>query len=297
MAAGSISVVIPCYGQAQYLAEAVQSALAQQVPALEVLVVNDGSPDETGAVARSFGGRIRYIEQENRGLAAARNTGIRAARGDYIALLDSDDVCLPGRLATQAACMDARPAVGLVASDALLYDGGRLLGLKSEQSGAPRNAADFRYETVSYCPTPSTMLLRRAAVLAPGGFDERLRRAGEDWLLAVQMARHWSLAYLPLPTVLYRVHPASASSDTELLHAENRRAAALAVAWEQFPGYPAHFRARLLWYRCATGWRVEPKGAVLRYALRAALTDPTQVGEGLQVARAALAKRLRRAER
>jgi len=101
-----VSVIIPCYNQARFLAEAIQSALDQDYPNKEVIVVNDGSPDNTREVAAAFGDRIIYIEQPNNGAAGARNAGIRASKGEYIAFLDADDVCLPGRLALQAAILD-----------------------------------------------------------------------------------------------------------------------------------------------------------------------------------------------
>ncbi len=289
-----VSIVIPCYNQARYLGEALQSCLNQHYPTLEVIVVNDGSTDDTRAVATAAGSAIVYIEQDNLGLSAARNVGIRAAQGSYIALLDSDDACLPGRIATQAHYLDTHPQVGMVASDALLYDGCRLLGLKSAVSGAPAHPADFRAETVSYCPTPSTALIRRECFARAGYFDERLRRAGEDWLFAVQLGLHYALAYLPLPTILYRLHPASASASTSLLDTENRRAAAAAISWEQFPALPAAMRARLLYYRCATAWRSEPRRVALGYALRAVLTDPAQVPYGLRVVGRGLQRSLHR---
>lgn len=289
-----VSIVIPCYNQARYLAEAIESVLNQSYLDKEIIVVNDGSPDNTREVVALFGDAIVSIEQENRGLSGARNTGIRAARGEYIALLDSDDVCLPGRLATQAAYLDSHPQVGMVASDALLYDGTRLLGLKSTDSGKPACPEDFRYETVSYCPTPSTALIRRECFDDIGYFDERLRRAGEDWLFAVRLSLRYALAYVPMPLILYRIHSESATSKLDLLNAENRRAADAAITWERFPGYPAHFRAKLLFYRFATAWRVEPKPAALRYFVRAVLTDPRQLPYGYQVIRQGLRNLLRR---
>lgn len=289
-----VSVVIPCYNQAHYLAEAVQSVLAQDYPAaaLEVVVVNDGSPDHTREVAAQFGGRIVYLEQENRGLSAARNTGIRAARGAYIALLDSDDVCLPGRVQTQAAYLTDHPNVGLVASDALLYDGERLLGLKSRVSGKPAKPADFRAETVSYYATPSTAMIRRTCFAEVGYFDERLRRAGEDWLFTVRLSLCYALAYQPFPTILYRVHPQSATRNLELVKAETRIAADAAMTWARFGEYPAAYRARLLYYRFATAWNAEPRREALRYFLLATHTAPLQLGYGLRVIGRALRRRL-----
>ena len=289
-----VSVVIPCYNQAHFLAQAVQSALDQDYLAVEVIVVNDGSPDNTREVATQFGDRIVYIEQENRGLSAARNAGIRAARGEYIALLDSDDVCLPGRLRLEAEYLDAHPTVGAVFTDALLYQESRILGLKSALSGKPRQPQDFRWETVEYCPTPSTALVRRECFDSVGYFDERLQRAGEDWLFAVRLAVEYPIAYLDQPTIYYRLHGKNATAHLERINQQNRIASRAAVEWERFPEYPPHFRAKLLYYRFATAWRSEPRSVALGYFWQAVTTDPRQLPYGLRVLGQGLRNTLRR---
>lgn len=293
-----ISVVIPCYNQAQFLGEAIQSALDQDVAEKEVIVVNDGSPDHTRAVADAFGDRVVYIEQTNRGASAARNAGIRAAQGRYIALLDGDDVCLPGRLRAQAAVLDERPEVGIVVSDARLYDGEKILGVKSKTWGQPKNREGFRWETAEYCATLSTAMIRRECFQTIGYFDERVRggagSGGEDWLFFVQQSLRYEMVYLDFPTVLYRIHPNSSTHDAEGITAGNRLAWARAVDWEYFPAYPTHFRARLLYCRFAAAWRVEPKANALVYFLRALATDPRQIGYGLHVVRQGLSNTLHR---
>ena len=113
-----VSVIIPCYRQANFLAEAIDSALAQYVEDKEVIAINDGSPDHTREVCAGYGDRIVYLEQENGGLSAARNTGIRSARGKYIAFLDSDDIYLPGALKTQRCYLDEHPDIALVCGNA-----------------------------------------------------------------------------------------------------------------------------------------------------------------------------------
>ena len=87
-----VSVIVPCYKQAQYLPEAIDSVLAQTYPGVECVVVNDGSPDDTEAVARRYGDRVRYVARPNGGISAARNSGVAFARGDYLKFLDSDDL-------------------------------------------------------------------------------------------------------------------------------------------------------------------------------------------------------------
>lgn len=96
-----VSVIIPCYRQARYLAEAIDSVLAQRHPAVEAIVVNDGSDDDTETVARRYGERIRYVWRPNGGISAARNTGIEHARGSYLKFLDADDYLHPEQIAWQ----------------------------------------------------------------------------------------------------------------------------------------------------------------------------------------------------
>lgn len=291
-----ISVVIPCYNQGQFLVEAIQSVLEQDYPDKEIIVVNDGSDDNTREVANYYRDAIVYIEQSNKGAAAARNAGIRAAKGEYIAFLDADDVCFPGRLKREAEVLDQRPDVGLVASDAfLINEAGEILGLKSSVSGAPRHPHDFRWETVWYCPTTSTVMVRRRCFDVIGYFEEIFKRGGgEDWLLWVKMAHDFSMVYLHEPTVGYRIHSRNVTRDLEFINQQNRLAAHLAVTWEHFPTYPAHFRAKLLYYRFATAWRTESKRTAFRYFACALTTDITQLPYGLWVIRQGFVNTLRR---
>ena len=97
-----VSVVIPTYNYARYVPEATDSVLAQSFDELEVIVVDAGSTDKTAEILRAFGGQLRDIRQERRGLSAARNTGIRAARGQYVAFLDSNDLWLPEKVSTHS---------------------------------------------------------------------------------------------------------------------------------------------------------------------------------------------------
>src|SRR5690242_14976762 len=111
----SVSVIIPTYNRARFVGEAVASALAQTLPPLEVIVVDDGSTDDTAdVVARLNDPRVVYLRQENAGPATARNTGVEAARGDLIALLDSDDRWLPRKLELQVPLFEGDGKIGLV---------------------------------------------------------------------------------------------------------------------------------------------------------------------------------------
>ena len=113
MAAGSVSYIVPVYNGEAYLAEALDSILAQTLPALEILVVDDGSSDGTSAVARRYGNQITYLRQPHAGQSVARNHGVRVARGDLVAFLDADDLAHPAKLALQAARFGAHPGLDL----------------------------------------------------------------------------------------------------------------------------------------------------------------------------------------
>lgn len=274
----NISVIIPCYKQAHFLADAIESALDQGRDDVEVIVINDGSPDDTAAVAARYGDRIVYIEQENRGLSGARNTGIRAATGHYIALLDSDDEYLPGALDRLAAHLDQHPDIALVCGDVILFDETGDLGRKSAYDGTPRNPDNFRWEVVGFYITPSTVMVRREVFDTIGLFDEALKNAAEDWLMWVQIARRYKMAYLDAPVTHYRQHPNNATRKVDQLAAGNRYAVKTVVEADYFGEYPRHFRAQLLFYRFATAWRAESRWQAMGYLLRALFTDPSQIG-------------------
>ena len=198
-AAPLVDVVLPGYNGRDVIRGAIDSALAQGVH-LRVIVVDDGSKDDTGAIARAYGPPVHVITQANRGVSGARNTGLAAARAPYVALLDQDDVWAPGKLARQLALLEAHPDVGLVFTDMLLLepDGtvvedGFLL-TTPPYAALPRAAlgeaayllppeladAVVRFNFIS----PSTVLMRREAVQGVGGFDEAFRLCddAECWM-------------------------------------------------------------------------------------------------------------------
>ena len=125
-----VSVVIPAYNVAWCIRRAIDSVFAQDFRRCELIVVNDGSTDNTGNVLAAYGGAVRTIDQPNRGMSAARNAGIRSARGMYIAFLDADDWWLPGKISRQVELMERRPELGFCSTAARVEDGdGRLLNL------------------------------------------------------------------------------------------------------------------------------------------------------------------------
>jgi glycosyltransferase involved in cell wall biosynthesis len=185
-----VSVVIPAYNSAPYIASTLESVFAQTLTNYEVLVVNDGSPDtpalESGLQAQQS--RIRYIKQENRGPSGARNAGIRAASGKYVAFLDSDDSWLPQHLAKQVAQLQADSSLQMVYANGLYLRGDVPVGILFDT--LPQSLPidlDCLLDERSTVLTSSVVVLRQALVNV-GMFDEQLRRC-EDydlWLRLVQ---------------------------------------------------------------------------------------------------------------
>lgn len=226
-----ISVIVPAYNYGRYLADALESVAAQAISEWECIVLDDGSTDDTAAVAQRFvdrDPRFRYIRQENRGLAAARNAAIRASRGAYLQLLDADDRLAPEKLATHKAFLDAHRDVDVVtgphayfrteAPEVLLYSmHGHLkrpiLPKVSGNADARRRLAHFNI-MVACSP-----LFRREVFDRAGGFNEALV-AVEDWDFWLRAAMAGcEFRFLPSePLAFVRTSPGSMSRSPERMH-------------------------------------------------------------------------------
>ncbi len=211
MASTSVSAVIPAYNQGKYLAAAIRSVLAQTRPAGEIIVVDDGSTDSTPDVARAFGDAIRYIRQENQGLAGARNTGIQAATGEFLGLLDSDDEWRPQYLETVLALAERYPQAAGYYCRARCMDAD---GLDLPQMAGYRPVAPGGFYQALLRGNfllPSATLLRRSAVMEVGLFAMGYPGV-EDWDLWIRMARSYTFVGTSICMVRYRLHPASWSA-------------------------------------------------------------------------------------
>ena len=223
-----VSVIIPTYNYGHFLGEAIQSVLDQTFTDFEIIIVNDGSTDNTNEVAESFTDpRIRYIYQENRGLSAARNTGIKASSGVYIATLDSDDMWLQQNLEIVVKRLDSHPDVGLVCSDLQVYDDatGAILGRfwydkRSHSRVNPKKAARFALQYLLHRGcfiAPQAILVRRTVFHEVGYFDESLR-THEDWDMAVRIVQRFPIETIDIPLVINRKHGVSMQSNIERMY-------------------------------------------------------------------------------
>lgn len=197
-----VSVIITTYNRADLLPRAVNSVLAQTFTDYEIIIVDDCSQDDTREVTRGFSDpRIRLIRHEtNQGAAAARNTGIANARGEYIAFLDDDDECTPNRLADQASVLDSRPYVGMVygwieeVNDAT---GARRVPRNVQNTHRGRAAFEAALTGVSDTASMFNPCIRASVVRQVGGFDERLATIGEDAVFMASVTQICDAEYIP----------------------------------------------------------------------------------------------------
>ncbi|MBI5550193.1 MAG: glycosyltransferase family 2 protein [Desulfobacterales bacterium] len=196
-----VSVVVPTFNRAAQIGAAVDSVLAQSYPHWELIVVDDGSQDETPLMLSAYGERIRTIRQENRGVSAARNRGILAAAGEFIALLDSDDHWLPDKLAAQVAYFRQHPALMLCQTEEIWVRNGRRVNPKTRH----RKFAGMIFEkTLPLCLiSPSAVMLRRSLLDEVGLFDETLP-ACEDYDLWLRITWKYPVGLIETPLIVKR---------------------------------------------------------------------------------------------
>ena len=207
-----VSVVIPTYNRAAYLLETLASVFAQSFTDYEVIVVNDGSPDDTDRRLRPLAeaGRIVYREQPNAGQSTARNRGLAEARGELIAFLDDDDLWPPDKLAWQVAALREHPDWLLVSGLAGLMEADGTRREPDEPNGAVQlQSIDAIFEGCGII-SPGQVLLRRTALEAAGGFDPTLHGC-EDTDLWMRVAARGPVALVRRPALHYRVHVTNAT--------------------------------------------------------------------------------------
>jgi len=204
-----VSAVIPVHNGERTIARAVESALTQNFSDIEVIVVNDGSTDSTREVLGRYLGRIELIEQAQAGPAAARNAGIEAARGKYVAFLDADDAWLPGKLAAMVAAIEQASTVVLAFSDVVpVFETGEVLAaplISRECAHAPSmDELLSRWWPI----LPSSVIIKRETLRQCGGFDPGFRSPGyEDPLLWLLARERGEFRYVDRPLVRYRHAP------------------------------------------------------------------------------------------
>lgn len=290
-----VSMIIPTHNRAELVGQAIESALGQSYPAREVIVVDDGSTDETPAVLSRYGSAIRTVRTPNRGCAAARNTGVCLAHGAYLAFVDSDDVAPPEKLAIQVPVLEAYPDVGFVYGPSVAFGPQLAIEqvLQPVRPGPQGSVAEgiFLTTRIGF----DSVLLRREALERVGGFDETLRH-NEDTDLLLRVALDWKAVCLDVPTGRHRWHPGRKSRDEvalrrAVLHSMERvlasrpdfrtrlgpraQARLAEVCWEISRGLAARGEVAAARAEAAAAWRHQPSVGLA--AWRLVLASPSLV--------------------
>jgi glycosyltransferase involved in cell wall biosynthesis len=290
-----VSVIIPAYNRSAYLGEAIQSVLDQTFQDFELIVIDDGSTDNTKEIVKGFlDTRVRYLYQENSGVSSARNMGIKAANGEYIAFLDSDDIWLPENLELKVNLLDSRPDVGLVCSDAYVVDNstkatfGRFWGKnRFKYSGNPRKVTRHPLKDLLYRNCfimPQATMIRSQVFTAVGGFDESLPTS-EDWDLFVRIVQRFPIEVIDTPLLKIRRHSTSLSKNKEKVYRGATFAINKAIRSGSFSREELNIlKKRLALEHCKYGRLalLEGKKAVSRQALIAGIRlDPWNIKQYL----------------
>jgi len=211
----SISVVIPNYNNGRFVGQAIDSVLSQTLPPHEVIVVDDGSSDDSASILATYGDRIRVICQQNQGVAVARNNGAALATGDLLAFLDSDDVWLPAKLERQAVRLAREPALGFLTCGYEEIDpSGTVLSSQCEGLDGWVASDILLFKPIS--APGSTLLIPRKIFESVGGFDPDRRLApSEDFDLCYRVASRYKVGFVPEVLLRYRQHAANAHLDVD----------------------------------------------------------------------------------
>lgn len=196
-----VSVIIPAYNRGWVLKEAVDSVLAQDFPNFELIVVNDGSADNSSEILASYGNKIRIVSQENRGVSSARNRGIGSSSGDYIAFLDSDDLWLPGKLSAQVAFFEKNPDALICQTEEIWVKN----GIRMNPGKRHKKMSGFFFEkSLELClVSPSAVMAKKRLFEIAGLFDETLP-ACEDYDMWLRVNCRHPIYLIDVPLVVKR---------------------------------------------------------------------------------------------
>jgi len=217
MREGLVSVIIPNYNYAHYLREAIDSVLAQSYLDIEIIVVDDGSKDASREVMVSYGDKVKTVFQQNQGVAAARNNGVNAGSGEYVAFLDADDAWMPEKVKKQVSRFEADKALGLVHVGVIEVDENgntlleRLEGLEGDVA-----AQLLLLKREGILGGGSGLMVPRKVFDEAGGFDTRLSTSA-DWDLFYQISSRYQVGFVPELLLKYRIHNSNMHSNVRVM--------------------------------------------------------------------------------
>jgi glycosyltransferase involved in cell wall biosynthesis len=279
-----VSVIIPTYNRARFLGEAAASVLAQTYRDYEVIIIDDGSTDNTPEVVSQFPPVVKYFRQENRGVSAARNRGIEMTSGEFLAFLDSDDILIEDALQKNVLFLDQHPEAGFCYGQVYKIDeDGRLLRLKSRRGARNTCVRDSREQIARLLfrgdIAVDTVMVRRSCFQEVGLFNTNLR-VGEDIDMWLRISKRYSVGYLAEPLGKVRIHPENATNQGKFESLEKSQTAFVQRALEgvEFGPNGSHVRKKayfgLYCYLSEEAARKGNRAAGFRYMMKALKTYP-----------------------
>jgi len=228
----TVSAIIPVHNGQEYVAQAIESVLAQTHAALECLVLDDGSTDGTRDAVGRYGQAVTYVRQTRSGVSAARNRGVQLASGEFVAFLDHDDVWRADKLARQVGVLQRGSATMVLCAVEIVDAAGECLGIKRLRANSDLVTGMLLFDGTETVSCSSTGLARRRDLLAMGGFDLALGMSA-DWDLLLRVLLEGRLEYVDEPLVRYRVHDSNMSRRVGPMERDMERAFAKAFSHPQ----------------------------------------------------------------
>ncbi|WP_052594542.1 glycosyltransferase [Aureispira sp. CCB-QB1] len=279
-----VSVIIPAYKAGQYIEETIQGVLNQTHDNFELIIVDDGSPDNQAEVIAPIvasDNRIQYIKQKNGGVSSARNHGFRLSKGNFLAFLDADDIWLPNNLEVKLAKFATDKAFGLVHSDMAIMDGNSQLTGETKSGKEGYILDDLLSWNGTCVPTPSSILVRREVVEKVGGFDLELSNAADQEFF-FRVAKDYKIGRVPEVTWWYRVHDNNMHSNIPVMEKDALLAYQRAEENKLFKSkaFRNQCFANMYLIMGASWWGDgHNKSKGMQYLLKAITTHPPAVGK------------------
>ncbi len=274
-----VSVIIPAYNAERYIKSTIRSVLLQDYKNLEIIVIDDGSTDNTATVVKKLANedkRINYIHQQNGGVSSARNHGYKLSKGKYIAFLDADDIWLPDNIGKKVEYLQSDPDTGLVHSDALLIDENDNSLEETKQGKSGYILDDLLLWKGTCIPAPSSILVRREVLEEAGTFDTELSTSADQELF-FRVAAKYKIGRVPEVTWHYRIHSQNMHSNIALMERDSLLAYKKATENKLFKNKTFRRKCHSNMYLILSGcWYHDGKNKskAIRYALKSAWIYP-----------------------